>query len=57
MTSTALVSLPVELKPNPLPYGRLPLRKGVWDQLQAQKAYEVGDERHSSEPPALDKKA
>jgi hypothetical protein len=57
MTSTALVSLPEELRPNPLPYGRLSLRKGAWDQLQAQKAYEDGDERHPGKPPALDRTA
>jgi hypothetical protein len=57
MTSTALVSLPEELRPNPLPYGRLSLRKGAWDQLQAQRAYEDGDERHPDKPLSLDKKA
>jgi hypothetical protein len=52
---TALVTQPLDLKPNPPPYGRLPLRTGAWDYLLARKAYEEGNERH---PPssALDKK-
>jgi hypothetical protein len=52
---TALVTQPQELKPNPLPYGRLPLRTGAWDYLLARKAYEEGDDRNQPSS-ALDKK-
>lgn len=55
MTSTALVTRPVELRPNPPPYGRLSLPMGVWDQLQAKRAYD--DHHEPPEPPVeLDKK-
>jgi hypothetical protein len=39
MTSRALIAPITELRPYPLPYGELRLRKGKWDQLQASKAY------------------
>jgi hypothetical protein len=55
MTSKALIIVPVDLKPNPLPYGRLPLKQGVWDQVQATKAYGEADDHHVSQPKALDK--
>ncbi|MES2027986.1 MAG: hypothetical protein V4477_02290 [Pseudomonadota bacterium] len=55
MTSRALIVQPVELKPNPPPYGRLSLRMGAWDQLQAKRAYD--DHREPPEEPSeLDKK-
>lgn len=55
MTSRALVVQTVELKPNPPPYGRLSLRTGAWDQLQAKRAYD--DHHEPPEPPVeLDKK-
>ncbi|MET0971354.1 MAG: hypothetical protein ABWY18_19300 [Tardiphaga sp.] len=56
MASTrALISLPVDLKPNPLPYGRLSLAAGAWDQLRAQRAYQSGDEAPQT-PPGIDKR-
>jgi hypothetical protein len=54
MSSRALVIQPVELKPHPLPYGRLSVGSGVWDQMQAQKAYE--EVERPERAPALDKK-
>jgi hypothetical protein len=55
MTTRALTIQPVELRPNPPPYGRLSLRIGAWDQLQAQRAY---DDHHEppERPVELDKK-
>jgi hypothetical protein len=50
--STEIATQLVELKPNPLPYGRLPLRAGAWDYLVARKAYEERELR----PPELDRK-
>jgi hypothetical protein len=57
-SSSALVTLPIDLKPNPnpLPYGRLPLRAGAWDQLQARRAYEESDEHPQPAPAALDRR-
>lgn len=55
MATNALTVPPVELRPNPPPYGRLSLRTGAWDQLQAKRAY---DDHHEPQerPIELDKK-
>jgi hypothetical protein len=56
VTSRALISVPVDLKPNPLPYGRLPLQAGAWDQLRARHAYTDGDEPPQTAAGAVDKR-
>jgi len=56
-SSCALVPRPIDLRPNPLPYGRLPpLAAGAWDQLQARRAYGDGDETPQTRPGAVDKR-
>jgi hypothetical protein len=40
MTSRALTVPTIRLQPHPPPYGELRLRKGAWDQLQANRAYQ-----------------
>lgn len=47
MTSHALVVPITNATPNPSPYGALRLRKGAWDQLQANRAYQ--DTLHEGE--------
>lgn len=54
MSSRDLVIQPVELKPHPLPYGRLSVSSAAWDQVLAQKAYE--EIERPERPQALDKK-
>jgi hypothetical protein len=54
-TSTALITAAAELQPNPPAYGRLLLRAGAWDQLQARKAYGEIDEP-PPRLPAVDKR-
>ena len=40
MTSRALIVPAIDLQPNPPPYGELRMRQGLWDRLQANRAYQ-----------------
>jgi hypothetical protein len=40
MASCALIIPTTDLQPNPPPYGELRMNKGIWDRLQAAKAYQ-----------------
>jgi hypothetical protein len=55
-SSSALIPRLIDLKPHPLPYGRLPLQAGAWDQLQAQRAYVHEDERPRTPPGTIDRR-
>jgi hypothetical protein len=57
MTSIrSLITVPVDLKPNPLPYGRMLLQAGASDQMRAKRAYHDGDEPPRAAPGTIDKR-